>query len=135
MKLAFLSILIFYFTPIIAQNFDQKIFPNDPNTGVFFGRYVALNNNFAFISAYQDFENSTASGSLYIFKNNENCYTQISKLFPDDGEVEEFFGYSLSTYSDWIITGAHHDSDFGASSGSAYILHKNDILLRCYKCL
>jgi hypothetical protein len=126
MKPIFISIFTFIFFSIFAQNFEQKIFPNDPNTGVFFGRFVKLNNEFVFISAYQDFENSTASGSLYIYKNNENSYAQISKLFPDDGGVEEFFGYSLSTSDNWIITGAHHDSDFGASSGAAYILNKNE---------
>ena len=125
-----LLLLIFFFLNsfiIYGQNFQQKLFADDSNPGVFFGRFVSLQKDFAFISAYQDFENGSASGSLYIFKKTNSKYQQSQKLFPDDGGVEEYFGYSLSSYDDWVITGAHHDSDFGASSGKAYLLHlKND---------
>ena len=127
MKILLLIFFFLNFSIIYGQNFQQKLFADDPNPGVFFGRFVSLQNDFAFISAYQDFENGSASGSLYIFKKTNNKYQQSQKLFPDDGGVEEYFGYSLSSYDDWIITGAHHDSDFGASSGKAYLLHlKND---------
>ncbi len=135
MKL-FLPVLFLLISSILSgQNFQQKIFADDPNPGVFFGRFVSLQNKFAFISAYQDFENGSASGSLYIFKKINNEYKQIQKLFPDDGGVEEYFGYSLSSYGDWIITGAHHDSDFGASSGKAYLLHLENGLWDFYQIL
>lgn len=111
---------------VFCQNYDQKIFPNDPNPGVFFGRFVELNKDHAFISAYQDFENGSSSGALYIYNRNGRNYQQIKKLFPDDGDVEEFFGYSLSSYDKWLVTGAHHDSDFGASSGGAYVLLQSE---------
>ena len=118
------AIVLFPFS-IYSQNYIQKIYPGDPNPGTFFGRFVALQDNFAFISAYQDFENGSSSGSLYIYKKHGNLFVQNQKLFPDDGGVEEYFGYSLASYGNWIITGAHHDSDFGASSGKAYILKRN----------
>lgn len=120
----FLSVFFFLISLMLSgQNFQQKIFANDPNPGVFFGRFVSLQDDFAFISAYQDFENGSASGSLYILKKINGEYQQIKKLYPDDGGVEEYFGYSLSSYGKWVITGAHHDSDFGASSGKAYLLY------------
>jgi hypothetical protein len=123
--------LIFWFfvfcsIELISQNYSQKIFPDDPRTGVFFGRYLDLNDNTAFISAYLDFENGTSSGSLYVFDLNVNKFEQTSKLFPDDGAIEDYFSYSVSSFGNYLITGAHHDSDLGASSGSAYILKKND---------
>lgn len=110
---------------IFCQNYDQKIFPNDPNPGVFFGRFVSLNEDDAFISAYQDFENGSSSGALYVYNKTADGFQQVKKIFPDDGGVEEFFGYSISSFNYWVITGAHHDSDFGASSGGAYILNKS----------
>ena len=123
-----LILLFFAFCSIelISQNYTQKIIPDDPRTGVFFGRYLDLNDNTAFISAYLDYENGTSSGSLYVFDLNFNKFEQTSKLFPDDGAVEDYFSYSVSSYGNYLITGAHHDSDLGASSGSAYILKKNE---------
>ncbi len=120
-----LGILLGFPILIYSQNYIQKIYPSDPNPGTFFGRFVSLQEDFAFISAYQDFENGSASGSLYIYKKTNGIYVQQQKLYPEDGGVEEYFGYSLASYGDWIITGAHHDSDYGASSGKAYILRKN----------
>ena len=121
-----LTPILFLSNLVFCQNYDQKIFPNDPNPGVFFGRFVELNNDNAFISAYQDFENGSSSGALYIYNKSGVSYQQVKKIFPDDGGVEEFFGYSMSSFDDWLITGAHHDSDFGASSGGAYVLLKSE---------
>ena len=109
-----------------SQNFSQKIFPDDPRSGVMFGRYLAMNGKDLFISAYLDYENGQNSGSLHIFNLIAGRYRQTSKLFPDDGIVEQFFSYSVSSYGDYLITGAHHDSDYGASSGAAYMLKKTN---------
>ncbi|MBK7096910.1 MAG: T9SS type A sorting domain-containing protein [Saprospiraceae bacterium] len=125
-KSLILSFFVFCSIELISQNYTQKIIPDDPRTGVFFGRYLDLNDNTAFISAYLDYENGTSSGSLYVFDLNFNKFGQTSKLFPDDGAVEDYFSYSVSSYGNYLITGAHHDSDLGASSGSAYILKKNE---------
>ena len=120
----FLFLLLIYTTELSSQNFTQKIYPDDPRNGVFFGRFVDLNQDNAFISAYLDFENGTASGSLYVFDLKHNKFEQSSKLFPDDGAVEDYFSFSISSYGEYLISGAHHDSDLGASSGSVYILKK-----------
>ena len=120
----FLLVLFFIISSVLSgQNYHQKIFASDAQSGVFFGRFVSIEENYAFVSAYRDFENGSASGSLYIFEKLNGKFVQSQKLFPDDGGVEEYFGYSLSSFGEWVITGAHHDSDFGASSGKAYILH------------
>lgn len=122
-KFMFFAILLFSYG-LKAQNYSQKIFPLDPRTGVFFGRYIAMNDDDAFISAYLDYENGTASGSMYIFSLSDNRFNQVAKKFPVDGAVEDYFSYSVSSSGDYLITGAHHDSDKGASSGAAYILKK-----------
>jgi hypothetical protein len=109
-----------------SQNFSQKIFPDDPRSGVMFGRYLEMNGKDLFVSAYLDYENGQHSGSLHIFNLIAGRFRQTSKLFPDDGIVEQFFSYSVSSYGDYLITGAHHDSDYGASSGAAYILKKSN---------
>ena len=126
MKLLVTNILISLLTiNLSGQNYIQKIFPDDPATGVFFGRFLGLSSQYAVISAYLDFENGANSGSIYVFKKEDNKFVQDKKLFPEDGKIENYFGYSVGIYDDWIIAGSHHDSDFGASSGSAFMLKNN----------
>lgn len=108
-----------------SQDFREKIFPNDPNTGVFFGRFLSANENDALISSYLDFENGQNSGSVYVYRKSDN-YEQLSKIYPSDGGTDEYFGYSLASFGDWAIIGSHHDNDKGASSGSVYLLKKHN---------
>jgi len=123
MKLLLLFLLLSYYSSIFSQNYDQKLFPHDPHQGAFFGGFVNLNKDFLFVSSYKDSEKNSATGAIYIFENEENIFTEKSKVFPEDGIAEEYFGYSINSYRNWLISGAHHDSDYGASSGAAYILH------------
>ncbi len=126
MILRIFIILILFINALKSQNFSQKIFPNNPKQGAYFGRFVAQNDNYMVISAYKDFGKASSSGSLFIFQNKNGQYVQTQKIFPEDGTVEQFFGYSIGINNNWIITGAHHDSSKGASSGAAYILEKNN---------
>ncbi len=109
----------------LSQSFEQKLYPADPRQGSYFGRFVAQNDKFLAISAYKDSEKASSSGAIYIFQYVNDYCIQSQKIFPDDGTVEQFFGYSLGLSDDWLIAGAHHDSSKGASSGAAYIMRKN----------
>lgn len=119
-------IFLFNLKSINSQNSIIKIFPEDPKPGIFFGQFLKWNENTAIISAHLDFENGSASGSMYFFDLIDNTFIQTQKYFPADGAVEDYFAYSISTFGDFMIVGAHHDSDKGASSGAAYILKKYD---------
>ena len=119
-------LLIFFSANIVkSQDFSKKLYPNDSRQGAYFGRFVDQNDDFIIISAYKDSENVSSSGALYIFKKVNGVYIQSQKVFPGDGMVEQFFGYSIGISKEWIVTGAHHDSSKGASSGAVYILKKN----------
>ena len=111
-----------------AQLPEQKLVPDDIDPGDFFGRYLCLKGNDLLVGAHQDDQNGYASGSVYAFEHSqsENLFFQIQKLLPADGNVEEFFGYSIAISGRLAIVGSHHDSDFGGSSGSAFLLTKDD---------
>lgn len=123
-----ITLLVFSFAlkNSYCQNTIVKILPEDSRPGTFFGQFLKWNDNTAIISAHLDFENGTASGSVYFFDEKENIFDQTQKYYPNDGAIEDYFGYSISTYGDFMIAGAHHDSDKGASSGAAYILKRNE---------
>lgn len=123
--LIILILSVFALSRSFCQNSIVRIFPEDSKPGMFFGQFLKWNENNAIISAHLDFENGTASGSVYFFDFEDNSFIQTQKYFPDDGAVEDYFAYSISTYGNFIIAGAHHDSDKGASSGAAYILKRS----------
>lgn len=111
-----------------GQISEQKLIASDSGPGDFFGRYIAIYEDVLFVGAHQDDVNGYASGSLYIFSEKEGIegFEEIQKIVPEDGDIEEFFGYSIDIEKNWAITGSHHDSDFGGSSGSAFILKQNE---------
>lgn len=125
MRFGILSIFILLNYSCFSQNFIKKIFPEDPSLGSYFGKFVAQNNDCVVISSYKDSEKESASGALYFFRNINGDYCQTQKIFPEDATVDQFFGYSIGISNNWVITGAHHDSSMGASSGAAYMLNKN----------
>lgn len=111
-----------------AQFPEQKLIPDDIDPGDFFGRYLDIQEGDIIIGAHQDDENGYASGSIYLFSQEtpNDPFILQQKILPVDGDVEEFFGYSIQIDKPWAVIGSHHDSDFGGSSGSAYVLKKEN---------
>ena len=48
-------------------------------------------------------------------------YSQEYKLIPLDGESEDRFGVSVSTWEDYVVVGAPNDDDNGGNSGAVYL--------------
>lgn len=113
-----------------AQITEQLIIPADNSSGDFFGQYITMQYPDILISAHQKNIFGYASGALYVYRasGEQAPFSEFQMIFPNDGDVEEFFGYSIDIDSDWAITGSHHDSDAGGSSGSAFILKKENSL-------
>ncbi len=83
-----------------------------------YGRAVALNDNFAFISTVSKDENR---GVVYVFqRDGEEGWREHSMLQPEELEPDDWFGVSLSVFEDRLIVGApaYEREDFG---GSAYV--------------
>jgi len=126
---------LFGWIQLNAQFPEQKLVPADIDPGDFFGRYLSIQNEDLFIGAHQDDVNGYASGSVYIFRLDEltGNFIEHQKIVPEDGDVEEFFGYSIDINDNFAIIGSHHDSDFGGSSGSAFILKRENDLWSIHK--
>lgn len=113
-----------------AQLPEQKIVPADNRSGDFFGRYISMQYPDILISAHQKDIFGYASGAVYVYRANDqnSPFSEFQMIFPPDGHVEEFFGYSTDMESEWAIVGSHHDSDAGGSSGSVFILKRENSL-------
>ena len=100
-----------------------KLLPDDGATGDGFGYSVAISgppgNKVAIVGAPGDNDNGSESGSAYLFDTTTGW--QIAKLLPDDGAVEDYFGWSVAISGATAIVGAYRDDDHGNASGSAYL--------------
>ena len=96
---------------------QAKLLPSDGAGFDRFGDSVSIHGDTAVISAPEDNDNGTDSGSAYVFVRDSSSWTQHTKLLPSDGGGNEYFGSSVSVDNDTIVIGAElHDW-----IGSAYV--------------
>jgi hypothetical protein len=48
-------------------------------------------------------------------------WVQTYKFLPDDGDVDDYFGFAVALDGDTAVVGAYQDEDNGTDSGSAYV--------------
>ena len=109
-------------TPAAANplTFSRKLIAPDGASGDNFGHSIALDGNYALISAPGDDDNGTESGSAYLFDTTTGDFLQ--KLIAPDGASDDNFGQSLALDGDYALIGSYlDDNDNGTDSGSAYL--------------
>ncbi len=99
----------------------QKITALDGSLGDLFGYEVSISGDYAIISAPEDQDKGSNSGSAYVFRNDGVNWVQKNKLLASDGTAYDNFGISVSISGDDVIVGANGNDDNGNNSGSAYI--------------
>jgi PKD repeat protein len=98
---------------------QTKLIPSDDSIG-YYGRSVSLSSNYALIGA---FGNDKDKGCAYIFRRDNNIWTEEDILISSDGEPGDQFGYSVYLSDDYAIIGAHGDD---GDKGSAYVFRRED---------
>ncbi|MCP4344157.1 MAG: hypothetical protein GY795_01350 [Desulfobacterales bacterium] len=85
----------------------------------FFGHSVSINSQgadtYAIVGAFRD-------ESAYIFRENGTQWTQEAILTADDGEENDYFGWSVAVSDNYAVVGAYRD---GNESGSVCIFKRN----------
>jgi len=114
-----------YFTQKLSGQIEFKVVANDGDLSDNFGYSVAISGDYATVGAYFDDDNGSNSGSAYIFFNNDTSWIEQAKLIPDDGEEDDYFGYSTAISGNYAVVGAYHDDDNGSKSGSAYVFFRS----------
>ena len=103
-----------------------KITASDGAIGDIFGTSVSLENDYLVVGAQGDDDNGDHSGSVYVFKRDGNAWVEQTKLLPNDGNTEDYFGCEVFIENNFIFIGAIGDDDQGSKSGSVYIFQKDD---------
>ncbi len=96
-----------------------KLLADDGAEFDYFGWSVAISGTTAIVGARGDNDNGLNSGSAYLFDTTTG--RPITKLLPNDGAAQDFFGYSVAISGATAIVGAYRDDENGEQSGSAYL--------------
>ncbi|CAL6443634.1 unnamed protein product [Bathycoccus prasinos] len=107
---------------------QSKLYASDAaanSDGYQFGMSVSLYGNTALIGA--KYSSQSSAGSVYAFTRSsaDGPFTEQSKLKPNDGAENDYFGVSVSLYGDTALIGAHNDEDSGTNSGSVYVFTRS----------
>jgi len=99
-----------------------KLIADDGEISEYFGGSAALSGGVAVIGARWDDPQGFDSGSAYIFvRRPEATWTQVAKIWADDGDEDDFFGDAVAVDESIAVIGAWKDEPNGYNSGSAYI--------------
>ena len=99
--------------------------PADGAPGRQFGSRVALDGDYAAVSALEPLQNTFQAGSVYIFQRSGETWSQTAKITPRTGEPQSFGG-AISLCGDRLLIGEFADSDIsGIMAGVAYIYERS----------
>lgn len=96
-----------------------KLHPSDGALEDHFGISIAIDDGIIAVGADHDRDNGIFSGSAYLF--DVLTGAQLTKLLPNDGAAQDFFGLSIAIDNGIVAVGARTDGDSGFDSGSAYL--------------
>jgi hypothetical protein len=115
----------------------QKITASDREANAQFGFSVAIDGDYAIISARLEDKDASGgntisnSGAAYLFENNAGTWAEVQKIVASDRGANDYFGHSVSISGNYAVVGAYYeDQDASGSntltnSGSAYIFENN----------
>ncbi|AFM27769.1 FG-GAP repeat protein [Desulfomonile tiedjei] len=101
----------------------QKITASDGEEGDLFGRWVAIEGDYALVGAEQDDDHGSNSGAVYVYHLENGTWVETQKLTASDGSSWDRFGGSGDISGDYAVIGAAYDDDKDFASGSAYLFH------------
>jgi hypothetical protein len=109
---------------------DAKLAAEDGDEGDGFGRLVGVSSDgtTAVIGANNDEDpNGSGAGSAYVFQQEGEAWSEETKLTPEDGDSDDFFGISVGVSSDGttaVIGASNDDNPNGFDAGSAYVFQR-----------
>ncbi|KAA3598077.1 MAG: hypothetical protein DWQ06_13345 [Calditrichaeota bacterium] len=115
------ALIISLISTSFAQVNEFKLVASDGAKNHYFGKSVAIDNEYAVIGASWT---EDRKGSVYIFSKDENMWIEETKLVASDGETEDYFGEEVDVSGDFVIVGSPYDDGLYKDSGSAFIFHR-----------
>ena len=111
---------ILCFSMLVAE---EKIIPSDGNIDDRFGKAVSITESWLAIGANRDDDTATNSGSVYLYKYENNTILDEYKITSFDAANNDYFGKALAINEQWLAISSLYDDENGEKSGSAYVYH------------
>ena len=105
--------------------FKQKLKLDSPDVDDFFGISVSISSNLIAVGAVNDDDIGLNSGSVILFKKNNNEWEQFYKVLAFDGSDYDLFGNDIDLNLRKLVVGSFHDDNFYNNSGSVYLYEIN----------
>ena len=106
-----------------------KMTPSTGTQGDFFGTDVSISGDTILIGAYGDDDNNSKAGAAYLFQRVQDQWKEMKKVVASDGDISDYFGFSVSISEQQAVIGAYNDEASGTASGSIYIYDFKDALV------
>ena len=104
---------------------QQELLASDGADGDHFGYSVSISGDTVIVGAYGNDDGGTSRGSAYIFVRSAGNWTEQQKLLNSNGQVNDWFGLSVSISGDTVIVSAEGEDDDGSQSGAAFVYVRN----------
>ena len=104
---------------------ERKLYSSDIYEDDRFGIRVSILGDVIVISAPNDDDRGSNSGSAYVFNYEGGQWVQKQKLLASDGTANDNFGMSLSIEGNTILVGATGYDGLGFGTGAAYVFEFN----------
>jgi len=110
-----------------GNDWDEKdeLVPGDGVIFDQFGYSAAIDGDTAVIGSNFGNDNQDQTGSAYAFERRGSRWSEKDKLFPNNGDGLDQFGFAVALSGDTAVIGAPGDDDRGTSSGAAYLFVRN----------
>ena len=104
-----------------------KLTASDAATDDKFGHSLSIDGDTIIVGSYLDDDNGSNSGSAYVFTRDTpgditSGWTQVAKLTPSDGTVDDLFGLGISIDGDTAVIGMYRDEN---RTGAAYVFTRD----------
>lgn len=120
MKVFYIWLVLTFNCLVFAQTlFERQIVPFDAMGNDFFGQSIATNDSLLFISSLR-YQN-TIESCVYVYKFENNDYTYLTKIFPDDPEANALFGTNILYADEQLFVGTQNKKINGYTVGALYI--------------
>ncbi|WP_100643641.1 hypothetical protein [Alteromonas facilis] len=108
-------------------HFQTKITASDGAAGDLFGISVAIDGDTIVVGADLHDEKAENAGAVYVYKNNNNEWSQEAKLVASDAGKTDIFGVRVAISGDTALISARRDDidELGVDAGSAYIFERS----------
>ena len=100
---------------------QTKLTASSASEADYFGWSVRIDGNSAAVAAYSEDSAGDQSGSVYMFEQSSNVWTEQAQLMASDPGENDHFGHSISMSHDQVVVGSYYADTSGMDAGSAYV--------------